>query len=490
MFRTRFALALLAVVALTVGACTASQTGSSPQASAQAPTPGAATPEPATSEEPTESAGDDSGSGDYPLTAASGDVGPYLTGEGGMTLYTFTNDTQNSGKSVCNDDCAANWPPYVLEGDDELTPGDGVSGTVTMVTRDDGTTRSPTTAGRSTTTPRTRRRATRPATRRVASGSSPRRRPATPLPDPDGVQAQQHRPRSNSAGGDSRPPGGSRPTNSAVPRRITPSATLLRAADRAPVTTTDRPILGRPAELATEPAGRVAVSEKATEAAPAITIGSLFRGIHPVLFGVYPILFLWSQNVGETGPDEVGDVLAATFLAALVITAIAWVAFQDRARGALFVAPILLGFLLYGHIANVGIPEQTHHAAWIAVLAITLVAALKLPDRWIDRVDGALRVVAVVLVAVTLVNILPTEVAEATTPQVIVADGQTLPGTTTAAKRDVYWLVYDRYGSDDAFETGYGVKNDLTPWFGTRASRSSTTATRTTSGPRCRSRRR
>jgi hypothetical protein len=230
------------------------------------------------------------------------------------------------------------------------------------------------------------------------------------------------------------------------------------------VTTTDRPILGKPAELAAEPAGRVALPVAAAEAAPAITISSLFRGIHPVLFGIYPILFLWSQNVGETGPDAVGDVLAATFLAALVVTAIAWVAFQDRARGALFVAPILLGFLLYGHIANFGIPEQAHHAAWIAVLAITLVAALKLPDRWIDRVDGALRIVAVVLVAVTLVNILPTEVEEATTPQVIVADGRTLPGTTTATKRDVYWLVYDRYGSDDAFETGYGVQNDLTPW--------------------------
>ena len=94
MFRTRFALALVAVVALTLGACTASQTGSSPQASAQAPTPAAATPEPATSEEPTGSAGDDAGEGDYPLTAAEGDVGPYLTGEGGMTLYYFTNDTQ------------------------------------------------------------------------------------------------------------------------------------------------------------------------------------------------------------------------------------------------------------------------------------------------------------------------------------------------------------------------------------------------------------
>ena len=143
MLGRRYALALLAVIALTVGACTATQTGGSPQASAQAPTPAAATPEPSPTaeetEEPTASASDDAGAGDYPLEAAeSADVGPYLTGEGGMTLYYFTNDTQNAGNSVCNGDCATAWPPYVIEGDDEATPGDGVDGEIKMITRDDG----------------------------------------------------------------------------------------------------------------------------------------------------------------------------------------------------------------------------------------------------------------------------------------------------------------------------------------------------------------
>ena len=233
------------------------------------------------------------------------------------------------------------------------------------------------------------------------------------------------------------------------------------------MTTTDQPILGTPAERAATPVADVPARDAARAAAratPAITIGSLFRGIHPVLFAVYPILFLWAQNVGEAAPADVGDVLAATFLAGLVVTAIAWAAFQDRARGALFVAPIILGFMLYGHIANFHIPEQALQAGWMAVLAITLVAALKLPDRWIDRADRALRILAVVLVVITLANILPTEIEEASTPRTIVAAGRTLPGTTTAPKRDVYWLVYDRYGSDDAFDVGYDVQNDLTPW--------------------------
>src|SRR5262245_54114899 len=126
MFGRRFTMALLAVIALTLGACTATQTGGSTAPSAQAPTPIATAESSPTasaeeSEEPT--ASEDASAEDYPLDAAeNADVGPFLTGEGGMTLYYFTNDTKGNGKSVCNGECAAAWPPYVLEGDDELAP--------------------------------------------------------------------------------------------------------------------------------------------------------------------------------------------------------------------------------------------------------------------------------------------------------------------------------------------------------------------------------
>jgi predicted lipoprotein with Yx(FWY)xxD motif len=48
----------------------------------------------------------------------------------GMTLYTFDKDTV-SGKSVCNGDCAAKWPPYIA-------PSAKKSGKYTVITRDDG----------------------------------------------------------------------------------------------------------------------------------------------------------------------------------------------------------------------------------------------------------------------------------------------------------------------------------------------------------------
>ena len=55
-----------------------------------------------------------------------------LVGESGMTLYTFDRDVAGSGKSVCNGQCATNWPPLIVIGD--LQPVAGY----TIVVRDDG----------------------------------------------------------------------------------------------------------------------------------------------------------------------------------------------------------------------------------------------------------------------------------------------------------------------------------------------------------------
>ncbi len=55
--------------------------------------------------------------------------GMFVTAKG-MTLYTFDKDT--AGKSVCNGQCATNWPP-ALAGDDAKAMGPW-----TVVARDDG----------------------------------------------------------------------------------------------------------------------------------------------------------------------------------------------------------------------------------------------------------------------------------------------------------------------------------------------------------------
>jgi len=50
-----------------------------------------------------------------------------------MTLYTLDKDAAESGKSVCNCQCATNWPPLMVGADGKAQGG------WTITSRDDGT---------------------------------------------------------------------------------------------------------------------------------------------------------------------------------------------------------------------------------------------------------------------------------------------------------------------------------------------------------------
>ena len=63
-------------------------------------------------------------------------VGDYLTDAEGNTLYIFLNDSP--GETSCFDTCLQNWPAFTV--DDGTTPeaGDGVTGALATIERDDG----------------------------------------------------------------------------------------------------------------------------------------------------------------------------------------------------------------------------------------------------------------------------------------------------------------------------------------------------------------
>ena len=57
-------------------------------------------------------------------------TGGMMTDDKGMTLYTFDKDM--GGKSMCNGDCAKNWPPLMAPADAKA------EGKWTVIKRDDG----------------------------------------------------------------------------------------------------------------------------------------------------------------------------------------------------------------------------------------------------------------------------------------------------------------------------------------------------------------
>ncbi len=70
-------------------------------------------------------------------TNQNDELGDFLAGANGLTLYRFDNDTENA--SNCADQCAVNWPPLLVQENEVPVGGFGVTGELGVITRDDGT---------------------------------------------------------------------------------------------------------------------------------------------------------------------------------------------------------------------------------------------------------------------------------------------------------------------------------------------------------------
>ena len=132
--RNRIApLAALAASALIFAACSNAGSGAT-----TAPTTPAATQPPASvAATPQATAAASQAAEAYEVELGDSDkLGKFLTGEDGKTLYMFLPDTATT--SACNTGCVDSWPPFTLEDGETVKGGDGVSGTFSMVTRQDG----------------------------------------------------------------------------------------------------------------------------------------------------------------------------------------------------------------------------------------------------------------------------------------------------------------------------------------------------------------
>lgn len=118
---------LLAAGALALAACGGSDSTSTAGAEAAPAAPAASVVEPAPVAAPTT---------DIAVTSGTGVLGDILVGDGGLTVYGFTNDTE--ARSTCYGACAEAWPPVLVDADWNVSP-DLDLGIFATTERDDGT---------------------------------------------------------------------------------------------------------------------------------------------------------------------------------------------------------------------------------------------------------------------------------------------------------------------------------------------------------------
>jgi len=196
--------------------------------------------------------------------------------------------------------------------------------------------------------------------------------------------------------------------------------------------------------------------------------------LHPFLFAIFPILFLFAHNRAELlSYSEISVPLIISLVTTVLMFLLATVVLKDSKKAGIIVSVLLILFFSYGHIRTtasewkIGGFSFGGHAYQLILWALlfTLAAFFIIRrGKAFDNLTKILNVIAVSLVAISLFNIGSYEMLVSRTQANVKKDGEEKPAITkesgkTDVKRDVYFIVLDGYASSDTLKKTYGYDN-------------------------------
>ena len=159
--------------------------------------------------------------------------------------------------------------------------------------------------------------------------------------------------------------------------------------------------------------------------------------------------------------------MARAVVGAAALTAVLALVLRDVRKGAIVATAIVIAFFGFGHVAGFlaarGLGDAAQLAVWGVVVIATFIYAVR-AKATVPQVTAGLNLVAVILVVIATATIVPYEISRAGREPVSFA-APVAAGTDAGPGRDIYFLVFDRYGSADAIDRRFDIDdNDLYGW--------------------------
>jgi len=194
--------------------------------------------------------------------------------------------------------------------------------------------------------------------------------------------------------------------------------------------------------------------------------------LHPFLFAIFPVLFLYSYNIQETSLGVILKPLALVLAGTALILFVSNLIFRNWEKSSLFTTLLVLIFFSHGHVHTLigalkyqigGFEIGTDDilfGVWLTVIAGAFFVLIR--SKWSSsKITGILNLVASVLVFYSLITAVPYEIsrtlARLSKPQEDV-NQQTELGI--GYKPDIYYLIFDRYTGNKVLKDFYGYDNN------------------------------
>ncbi len=191
---------------------------------------------------------------------------------------------------------------------------------------------------------------------------------------------------------------------------------------------------------------------------------------HPLLFAVYPVLFLYAHNSDNLPAAVLGRPLLGALMLGIMALVLAGLVVRDAARGALLASVMMLLWAVLALLAGAGTVGEVlgHHRVLLPLEFTLLIVVASVLRRgqpspaWTRGLSLAARGMSLALVGFTLMSILVGIWQEA--PQSFAAGEANHPVSFTrsflASSADVYHIVLDGYARADVLGDLYGMDNE------------------------------
>lgn len=193
--------------------------------------------------------------------------------------------------------------------------------------------------------------------------------------------------------------------------------------------------------------------------------------IHPFLFAIFPILFLFSHNIDQMSISQTWPSLLISSAIALVSMLLLGLILRNWRKAGIIVSTFLILFFSYGHVYSLLWDEQRDNpipgghgvllAVWVLLLLGVVIFVVR-TSRSLQDLTRYLNAVASALVVLSLVNtgvyefakLGRTDIASAESTAAVLAESEraeTLP--------DIYYIILDGYARSDILQEIYGYDN-------------------------------
>jgi hypothetical protein len=188
--------------------------------------------------------------------------------------------------------------------------------------------------------------------------------------------------------------------------------------------------------------------------------------IFGILFGVFPVIFIWAENELQVTPHVVLPAVLATLATVILVWLIMALLFRSYLKGSIFSTFLFFLFFSYGHVYNfikgkaifgieIGYVKLAAFYAVIFVVGLILILRIR---KFPESLTSILNIVSLALIVFNLGRIIEFQVK--TTLVKSSEEAQNVQVKKTGDELpDIYYIILDAYSRADFLKSEYGFDN-------------------------------